>query len=97
MSGEELKWCQPANHKLCSQYFSPQSTAKTIIKHSPQEEWSLVVVIASVHSEKTRLKELMMMMMKMNIIIMNKLQETTVSSGRQKLTSAMMLYTVKSS
>ena len=45
------------------------------------------VVIASVHSEKTRLKKLMMMM----IIIMNKLQETTVFSGPQKLTSAMKL------
>ena len=45
------------------------------------------VVIASVHSEKTRLKKLM----KMIIIIMNKSQETTVFSGRQKLTSAMKL------
>ena len=35
------------------------------------------VAIASVHSEKTRLKKLMM------IIIMNKSQETTVFSGRQ--------------
>ena len=36
------------------------------------------VAIASVHSEKTRLKKLI-------IIIMNKSQETTVFSGRQKL------------
>ena len=43
------------------------------------------VAIASVHSVKTHLKKLNMMMM----IIMNKLQETTVFSGRQKLTSAM--------
>ena len=42
------------------------------------------VAIASVHSEKTCLKKLM-------IIIMNKSQETTVFSGRQKLTSAMKL------
>ena len=46
------------------------------------------VVTASVYSEKTRLKKLMMMM-KMIISIMNKSQETTVFHGRQKLTSAM--------
>ena len=42
---------------------------------------------ASVNSDKTRLKKLMMVMMKM--IIMNKSQETTVFRGRQKLTSSM--------
>ena len=41
----------------------------------------------AVHSEKTHLKKL--------IIIMNKLQETTVFSGRQKLTSAMKLRPAK--
>ena len=41
------------------------------------------VAIASVHSEKTHLMKL--------IIIMNKSQETTVFSGHQKLTSAMKL------
>ena len=41
-------------------------------------------MIASVFSEKTSLKKLM-------IIIMNKSQETTVFSARQKLTSAMKL------
>ena len=49
------------------------------------------VVTASVYSEKTRLKKLMMRM-KMIIImisIMNKSQETTVFHGHQKLTSAM--------
>ena len=46
-----------------------------------------VVIIASVHSEKTRPKKVM----KTILIIMNKLQETTVFSGRQKLTSAMKL------
>ena len=44
------------------------------------------VAFASVYSEKTRLKKLMIM-----IIVMNKSQETTVFSGRQKLTSAMKL------
>ena len=43
------------------------------------------VVTASVYSEKTRMKKLMMMKM---IIIMNKSQELTVFHGRQKLTSA---------
>ena len=43
------------------------------------------VVTASVYSEKTRMKKLMM---KMIIIIMNKSQELTVFPGRQKLTSA---------
>ena len=44
------------------------------------------VAIASVNSEKTRLKKLMKI-----IIIMNKSQETTVFSGCQELTSAMKL------
>ena len=44
------------------------------------------VVIASVHSEKIRLKNLMMMM-KIIVIIMNKSQEIMIFSGRQKLTS----------
>ena len=49
------------------------------------------VVIASVYSEKTRMKKLMMMKMIIIIIIiiMNKAQEMTVFHGRQKLTSAM--------
>ena len=51
------------------------------------------VVTTSVYSEKTHLKKLMMMKMIIIIIIstcnMNKLQETTVFHGRQKLTSAM--------
>ena len=51
------------------------------------------VAIVSVNSEKTRLKKLMMMMKKMMmmIIIMNKSQEMTVFSGRQKLTSVVKL------
>ena len=50
------------------------------------------VVTASVYSEKTRMKKLMMKMIIIIIIIiiiMNKLQETAVFHGRQKLTSAM--------
>ena len=44
------------------------------------------VVFASVHSEKTRLKKLTMISN-----IMKKSQETTVFSGRQKLSFAMKL------
>ena len=44
------------------------------------------VVIASVHSEKTRLKNRIMIMI--IIISMNKSQELTVFHGRQKLASA---------
>ena len=43
-------------------------------------------MIASVHSEKTRLKNLIMIII--IIISMNKSQELTVFHGRQKLTSA---------
>ena len=43
------------------------------------------VAIASVHSEKTRLKKLIM------IVIMNKSEETIVFSWCQKMTSAMKL------
>ena len=49
------------------------------------------VVTASVYSEKTRMKKLMMKMIIIIIIIMNKSQELTVFHGRQKLTSAMKL------
>ena len=41
-------------------------------------------MIASVHSEKTSLKKMIMII----IISMNKSQELTVFHGRQKLTSA---------
>ena len=43
------------------------------------------VATASVHSEKTRLKKLIMIII---IIIINKSQELKVFHGRQKLTSA---------
>ena len=45
------------------------------------------VAIASVYSEKTRLKKFIMII----IIIMNKSQETTFFGGHQKLTSVMKL------
>ena len=46
------------------------------------------VAIASVHSEKTRLKKMIMIII---IISMIKLQESTVFGERQKLTSATKL------
>ena len=52
------------------------------------------VVFASVYSEKTRLKKVMMMMkmiITIIILIMNKSQETAVFSGHQKLISAIKL------
>ena len=48
------------------------------------------VASASVHSEKTRSKKLMKIII-IIIIVKNKWQEMTVFSGRQKLTSAMKL------
>ena len=82
--------------------FSPHSTAKTnyksIFLRKMVSSGISDVVIASEHSEKTHLKKLVMMMMMMkviiiniSIIIMNKSQETTVISGRQKLNSTMKL------
>ena len=50
------------------------------------------VVIASVHSEKTHLKKLIIMkimMMMMVMIMMNISQETTIFNVRQKLTSTL--------
>ena len=93
MGGEELKWNQLAHHQLMSQqktHFSPHSKAKA--NYKAQISGKLVkncisdVAIASVHSEKTRLKKMVMI-----IISMNKSQETTVFGGYQKLTSAMKL------
>ena len=75
-------------------HFSPHSTANTNDKSTFHRKNDLCdVVIASVHSEITRLKKLLMMMT--IIIIMNKSQETTVFSGCQKLTSAMKLWPEK--
>ena len=90
-------WSQQRPH------FSVHNTAKTNYKaHSSGRMVSSgisVVVIASVHSENAHLKKAMM---KIIIIISssssssssgssNKLQEMTVFSRRQKLTSAMKL------
>ena len=67
-------------------HFSPHSKAKTNYKSTSGK---LVtsgvsdVATASVHSEKTRLKKMIMI-----IIIMNLSQETTVFHGHQKMTSA---------
>ena len=75
-------------------HFGPRSTAKTNDKSTNLRKNGIYgicdVVTASVYSEKTCLKKLMMMKMIIIIIsIMNKSQETTVFHGRQKLTSAM--------
>ena len=73
-------------------HFSPHNTAKTNVKSTNLRKngiyWYITdVVTASIYSEKTRLKKLMMIII--IISIMNKSQETTVFHGRQKLTSAM--------
>ena len=84
VGGEELKWCQLAHHQVMSSQrpqFSPHSTAKANDKNTNLRR----NVFASVYSEKTRLKKLIMII----IIIMNNSQKTTVFSGRQKLTSPM--------
>ena len=65
--------------------FSPHSRAKA--NYNAQIPGKLVtsgyndVATASVHSEKTRLKKIIMII----IIIMNKSQELTVFHGRQKI------------
>ena len=70
--------------------FSPHSKAKANYKITNLRK--LVdssisdAAIVSVHSEKTHLKKLIMIII---IIIMNKSQEMTVFGGRQKFTSAM--------
>ena len=68
MGWEELKWHQLTHHQLMSQqgpHFSPHSTAKTNGKTTYLGEngiwWYKFVAFASVYSEKTRLKKLMMM------------------------------------
>ena len=95
MGGEELKCCQLAHYQLMSQqgpHLVHTVQLKPMVKkHSSGRMVSSGisdVVIASVYSEKTGLKKLMMRMI---IIIMNKSQQTTVFSSRQKLTSTMKL------
>ena len=88
MGGEKLKWRQLAHHQLMSQQKRPSVKPKPMIK--AQISGKLVtsgisdVAIASIHSEKTRLKKLI-------IIIMNLSQEKTVFGRRQKSISAMKL------
>ena len=93
MGREEFKWHKLSHHQLMSQHkgliLVHTVKLKPIIK--VQISGKLVtsgisnVVTASVYLEKTRLKKLM----KIIIIIMNKLQETTVFHGCQKENSAM--------
>ena len=68
MGGEELKWHQLAHNQLISlqgPHFSPHSTAKTNDKSTNLRRivssGTSVVAFASVYSEKTRLKKLMIM------------------------------------
>ena len=67
MGGEELKWRQLTHNQLMSPqgpHFSPHSTAKTNNKSTISGRMAYIgiidVVTASVYSEKTRLKKLMM-------------------------------------
>ena len=87
MGGEDLKWRQLAHHQLMSQ---PRTSVLVhIVELKPMIKEQIAgrmvssgicdVAFASVYSEKTRLKKLM----KNIIIIMNKLQEMIVFSGRQ--------------
>ena len=64
-------------------YFSPHSKAKAKISGKWVTSGISDVAIASVHSEKTCLKKMII------IISMNKSQELVVFHGRQKLTSSM--------
>ena len=71
--------------------FSPHSTDS-----SGRMVSSGIVMIASVYSDKTHLKKLIMMMIIIILLLgtylpMNKSQETTDFSGHQKLTYAMKL------
>ena len=92
MGGEELKWRQLAHHQANKGLLLVRTVKlKPIIK--AQISGKLVtsgisdVAIATVHSEKTRKKKMIMII----IISMNNSQELTDFGGRQKLTSAMKL------
>ena len=83
---EELKWHQLTHNQLLSPLiFVHTVQLKPTIKVQISGRMVYIdisdVVTASVYSEKTRLKKLM--------LIMNKLQESTLFGGCQKLTSAM--------
>ena len=96
MGGDELKRRQLAHNQLMSPkgpilVHTVQLTPmiKAQISGRMVSSGISYVAIASVYSEKTRLQKCMTIMI--IIILMNKSQETTVFSGRQKLTSAMKL------
>ena len=85
-----------SNDQANEPHFSPHSAAKLMIKAqiSGRMIYSGIsdVAFASVHSEKTHLKKLMMTMKIIIIItIIVKSQETTVFGGHQKLTSTLKL------
>ena len=91
VGGEELKWCQlktirARNNLILVHTVQLKPTIKVQIS-GRMASIGISDVTASVYSEKTRMKKLMMKMI--IIIIMNKSQETTVFHVRQKLTSAM--------
>ena len=92
--GEELKWRQLAQHQLMSKqvpHFSTHSKPKTNIRAQISGKLATSgisdIAITSVHSEKTRLKKMIKIII---ISSMNKSQESTVFGGLQKLTSAMI-------
>ena len=63
---EELKWCQLAHYQLMSQqgpHFSPQSIIKAHISGKLVTSGISDVATASVHSEKSRLKKLMIIIL----------------------------------
>ena len=64
MGGEKLKWHQLAHHQLITPqepHFSPHSTAKANDKRTNLRKIGISdVAIASVHSEKTHLKKMIM-------------------------------------
>ena len=88
MGREGLKWRQLTHNPLMSpqgSHFCAHSTAKSTIKVQISGRMTYIgindVVTASVYSEKTRLKKLM--------LLMTKSQELMVFGWRQKLTSTM--------
>ena len=89
MGGEELKRRQVKHNQLMCPQVSPHCTANNNDKSKNLRKNGIYryshVVTASVYSEKTRLKCLIMII----IIIMNKSQETMDFGGCQILTSAM--------
>ena len=89
MGGEELKWHQLKHNQLMSSqgpHFSPAVQLKPMIKAQISGRMASIgasdVVTASVYSETTCLKKLMMVKMLIIITsIMNKSQEMMVFTG----------------